>query len=149
MSQEKSEKSKKAVANEIILFFKKFKITLLISIFIFIAFSINNKLIQIALFDYEFAWFEAQEIFEGYIPNQYVNVEDNAEYISGTTLKTVSHGHFEISDGGYLEVKKDIISKLTKDSLEATLIAIPIIFGCLIIIHYLMKSFRWVKKKSD
>ncbi len=146
---ENTEIKKNKIANEVMLIFKKFKLSLILSVFFFIGYSYYNKLIQISLFDYNFAWFEAQEIFNGYIPEQYVNVEDSAEYIEGTNLKTISHGHFEISDAGYIEVKKEIVSRLLNDSFETSLLALPMIFLILILFYYIFKSLNWVKKYAD
>lgn len=146
---ENTEIKKKKIANEVMTIFKKFKLSLILSVFFFIGYSYYNKLIQISLFDYRFAWFEAQEIFNGYIPEQYVNIEDSSEYIEGTNLKTISHGHFEISDAGYIEVKKEIVSRLLSDSFETSLIALPIIFLVIIFLYYILKSLNWVKKYAD
>jgi hypothetical protein len=140
---------KKKIANEVITIFKKFKLSLILSVFFFIGYSYYNKLIQISLFDYRFAWFEAKEILNGYIPKQYVNIEDSSEYIEGTNLKTISHGHFEISDAGYIEVKKEIVSRLLSDSFETSLLAIPFIFLIIIFLYYILKSLNWVKKYAD
>jgi hypothetical protein len=140
---------KKKIANEVITIFKKFKLSLILSVFFFIGYSYYNKLIQISLFDYRFAWFEAKEILHGYIPKQYVNIEDSSEYIEGTNLKTISHGHFEISDAGYIEVKKEIVSRLLSDSFETSLLAIPFIFLIIIFLYYILKSLNWVKKYAD
>lgn len=146
---ENNEIKKKKIANEVMILFKKFKLSLILSILFFIGYSYYNKLIQIGIFNYRFAWFEAQDIFNGYIPEQYVNIVDNQEYIPGTSIKTISQGHFEISEAGYMEVKNEIVSRLLSDSFETSLLALPIIFLIVIFLYYIFKSLNWVKKYAD
>lgn len=146
---ENTEIKKKKIANEVMLILKKFKLSLMLSVVFFIGYSYHNKLIQISLFDYKLAYFEAEEIFNGYIPSQYVYIEDNVEYVEGTNLKSVVSGHYEISETDYIEVKKEIVSRLLNDSFETTLLALPIIFLILIFFYYILKSLNWVKKYAD
>jgi len=146
---ENTEIKKKKIANEVMLIFKKFKLSLISSVIFFIGYSYHNKLIQISLFDYKFAYFEAEEIFNNYIPSEYDYIEDNIEYVKGTNLKSVVSGHYEISETGYIEVKKRIVSTLLNDSFVTTLLALPIIFLIIISLHYIIKSLNWVKKYAN
>ena len=139
MSKENREKK---IAKEIVMIFKKAKISLFTSVFYFIAYSFYNKLIKIALFNYKFAWFEAKEIFNGFLPSQYVFKSDNLDKWGNGS------GRMEISTEGYLEVKKRIIVKLSEDSIEFALIMIVVTFLLLLFFHYSSKAVKWVIKHS-
>lgn len=149
MNKKDHNDKKKFIANEIVVLFKKLKISIILAIFFFIGYSVYNNLIQIAIFDYKFSWFEARDILHGYIPEQYVNIEDSAEYIQGTEIRTLASGHFEISEDGYKVVRKEIVSELFEDSFQISLLMIPIIFIILVLLYYILKSMKWVKKYSS
>lgn len=142
---EPTEKNKKAVANEIVTIFKKVKLSILIGVIFFIGFSINSNLFSYALFDKDFAWFEAEEIL-GYKPSQYnfVPNENQSEEFGAPT-----YGSMEISDESRLEVKKEIINKLLEESLIFSLIMIPITFGILLMTHYIKRTINWTKKYAN
>lgn len=72
---ESNEKNKKAIANEIVTIFKKIKTSIVLGFLFFIGFSIYNNLVSYAIFNKDFAWFEAEEIL-GYKPSQYYFVSD-------------------------------------------------------------------------
>lgn len=72
---EPNDKNKKAIANEIVTIFKKIKISILLGLIFFIGYSVYNNLVSYAIFDKDFAWFEAEEIL-GYKPSQYYFVSD-------------------------------------------------------------------------
>lgn len=72
---ESKEKNKKVIANEIVMLFKKIKISIVLGLLFFIGFSIYNNLVSYAIFNKDFAWFEAEEIL-GYKPSQYYFVSD-------------------------------------------------------------------------
>ena len=142
---EPKEKNKKAVANEIVMIFKKVKLSILMGIIFFIGYSIYSNLVSYSFFDKDFAWFEAEEIL-GYKPSQYnfVPNENQSKEFGAPT-----YGSMEISDESRVEVKKEIINKLVEESSIFTLIMVPITFGILLLTHYVKKTINWTKKYAD
>ena len=61
----------------------------------------------------------------------------------------IHSGSMEISDTGYGEVKKEIINKLVEDSFIFTLIMISVIFGILMLFHYINRGIKWTNKYAD
>ena len=141
---EPKEKNKKAVANEIVMIFKKIKLSIVIGIIFFIGYSIYSNLVSYSFFDKDFAWSEAEEIL-GYQPSQYnfVPYEDQSKEFGEPT-----YGSMEISDEARVEVKKEIINKLVEESSIFALIMVPITFGILLV-HYVKKTINWTKKYAD
>ena len=74
------------------------------------------------------------------MPNQYSFV------ISDASTET---GSWEISDDGYIEIKKEVINKLLENSLKFSLIMIPITFVILLFLNCMRKSLKWIKKYSS
>ena len=73
-------KNKRAVANEIVMIFKKIKKSIILGFVFFIGFSVYNNLVSYTFFEKDFTWFEAEEIL-GFKPNQYYFVSDKQKNV--------------------------------------------------------------------
>lgn len=93
-------KNKRAVANEIVMIFKKIKKSIILGFVFFIGFSVYNNLVSYTFFEKDFTWFEAEEIL-GFKPNQYYFVSDKQKNVE--SKKNI--------DSSTIEVK----SKIQKD----------------------------------
>ena len=146
--------TKKNVANEIVMIFRKLKWAVICGVVWFVVYSDYNELIYYKFSNEQIHISDAYSIL-GYDPREYSHYEyPEIEWKKMNELRGFPAG--ELVTRAYTEtveenesVRKTIVSTLFEKSFRSTLEIILIVFSIILLYTYTTRSFKWVQKYSD
>ncbi|MFD0976762.1 DUF4339 domain-containing protein [Salinimicrobium gaetbulicola] len=143
LNNKKSTSIKSKLANQIISIFRILIASFIIGTIFFIGFGFYNNLFSYKFFNKDINFSDTHEVL-GYKPNQFQfnEVSSNGQYGR-------SSGFMEISDSGKEEVREIVVEELLEESFQFSLYTVIASFLILILIFYLIKGIRWVRKYSS
>ncbi|QSS96703.1 DUF4339 domain-containing protein [Psychroflexus sp. ALD_RP9] len=129
--------SKAIIATEFVKIFGLLKYSLIIALIAFLFFSIYNKGFSYMFEIDKIYWSDAREAL-GYIPSEFKYTRHGNGY-----------GSYSVSDKDYGDVKKEVVIELFSEAFEEAIIVLPIAFGVILFIHYLIYLIKWTRKHAN